>query len=131
MSLSDRLDALAAMPPAQLRDEWQRVYRDAAPRLSPDLLRHGIAYRLQEHAFGGLSATYRAALKSEVQTRPSLMPGTELVRGWNGRSIRVRVVDQGYLFEDKSYRSLSAIARAVTGTAWCGPRFFGLTDVAG
>lgn len=130
MSLSDCLDALAAMPPAQLRDEWQRIYRSAPPRLSPDLLRHGIAYRLQEKALGGLSAKSRGALKQEPTARPSLMPGTELVRGWNGRNIRVRVIEQGYLFEDRSYRSLSAIARAVTGTAWSGPRFFGLIDVA-
>jgi hypothetical protein len=55
-----------------------------------------------------------------------LKPGTRLVRSWHGRTISVLVSEAGYVFEDRTYRSLSRIAREVTGAAWSGPRFFGL-----
>ena len=127
--LQEQLDRLAEMTPAELREEWRRVYRADPPRLSPDLLRHGIAYRLQEKALGGLPGAVSRQLKRVATgTVPSgrLKPGTQLVRTWNGRTVSVRVTEDGFEFGDQTFRSLTAIAREVTGVAWSGPRFFGL-----
>ena len=119
--LQEQLDRLAAMTPADLREEWRRVYRADPPRLSPDLLRHGIAYWLGEKALGGLPGVVSRQLKRlATSALPStqLKPGTQLVRTWNGRTVSVRVTEGGYEFGDQTFRSLSAIAREVTGVAW-------------
>jgi hypothetical protein len=92
-NISDQLAALKAMTPAQLRAEWRRVYRTSPPRLTPDLLLRGIAFRLQERALGGLSAasgslldrTARQLERSEkaepgIGPHQRLKPGTRLVR---------------------------------------------------
>lgn len=132
--LEQQLETLASMSGAVLREEWEQVYDGPAPRISLDLLRLGIAYRLQERALGGLPKRTAKALGNILAHRamaPMLKPGTRLVRSWNGRTINVIVEeDGGYLFEEQRYRSLSAIAREVTGTAWSGPRFFGLAGTA-
>ncbi|MFS0736663.1 DUF2924 domain-containing protein [Sphingomonas sp. 1P06PA] len=131
--LAAQMAALAVMPPAQLPAEWHRVWKAGAPRLSADLLRLGIAYRLQEKALGSVGGSHSSALRQAVsrRKRPGLAPGTQLVRSWNGRSISVMVSDDGYIWEDRSYGSLTAIAREVTGTNWSGPRFFGLDGMHG
>lgn len=129
-SLEDTLAALATMSPAQLRDEWGRLYRSAPPRFSTELLRHAIGYRVQELEQPKQTAAAHRALRrlgsSKVPPSPTLRAGTRLMRSWNGRSIAVLVTDDGFIFEERTYRSLSAIAKAVTGTNWSGPRFFGL-----
>ena len=125
--LDQQLHRLAALPPADLPDEWRRVWKAPAPRLSPDLLRMGLAYRLQEKALGKLPARVARSIRSP-SAAPTIKPGTQLVRGWNGRSITVLVADDGYVFEGQTYRSLTAIAKLVTGAGWSGPRFFGLND---
>jgi hypothetical protein len=61
----------------------------------------------------------------ETRQQPTLTPGTRLIREWNGRTIAVEVRDDGFVWNDQSYRSLSQIAREVTGAHWSGPRFFG------
>lgn len=132
--LDEQLAKLATMSSAELAVEWERVHRAPAPRITPDLLRLGIAYRLQERALGGLSrATAHALRKRSGQPRlcDGTRPGTRLVRSWNGRTISVLVEEDGFVWEDRRYRSLSAIAREVTGAAWSGPRFFGLAGAAG
>jgi hypothetical protein len=96
------------------------------PRISPDLLRRGIAYRLQERAYGKLSPQVARILTSGGRAAPEVSAGTRLVREWNGRTIDVISTDKGMVWEGRTYRSLSAIAREVTGTAWSGPRFFGI-----
>ena len=119
--LQEQLDRLAEMTPAELRDEWRRVYRADPPRLSPDLLRHGIAYRLQEKALGGLPGAVSRQLKriaTGIVPSGRLMPGTQLVRTWNGKTVSVRVTEDGFEFGDQTFRSLSAIAREVTGVAY-------------
>lgn len=130
MNLDDRLQALAAMSLADLREEWEQVYREPAPRLAADLLRHGIAYRLQLQAMG--KGTAKAVMMHRrdlvLQTSRQLKPGAQLVRSWNGRTIAVDVTDSGYRYDDRDWTSLSAIARAVTGAHWSGPRFFGLAN---
>ena len=132
MRLEDDLARLATLSPAALRDAWAAAYGEEAPRLSPALLRMGIAYRWQEKILGGLSKRTAHRLASGKAPKPAitLSPGTQLVRSWNGRTLSVIVEEGGFLFEERRYTSLSAIARAVTGTAWSGPRFFGLKDQA-
>ena len=130
--VEDRLAALVGMPATALRQEWERVYGSPAPSISDELLRHGIAYRIQERARGGLSRAAASALRGSghgmdpAAVRSTLKPGTQLIRSWNGRTISVLVEKQGFLFEGEHHTSLSAIARHVTGTSWSGPRFFGL-----
>lgn len=129
--LDQRLEALAALSPAQLREEWQRVMKAPPPRLGADLLRLIIGYKLQEKALGGLSPVHARQLRQGSRAgAPSLKPGTRLLRRWNGRTVSVTVGEEGFLFEGRSYGSLSHIARDVTGAAWSGPRFFGLTGSA-
>lgn len=130
--LDEQLAQLATMSPAELRTQWRRALRSDPPRLSPDLLRRIIAYRLQERAHGGLSPARLRELRrmgaADSRATPKLKPGTRLVRGWQGRSVAVLVTEQGYMHDGRAYSSLSSIAREVTGTSWSGPRFFGLTQ---
>lgn len=125
--IEEELAALVALPETALRAEWQKVYKTPAPRLSPDLLRHGIAYRLQERAYGKLPAKVARQIAVDGRKKePEVSAGTRLVREWNGRTIDVIATDEGMIWEGRTYRSLSAIAREVTGTPWSGPRFFGI-----
>jgi len=104
------------------------------PRLGAVTLRRLLAYEIQSRALGGLSVQERRTLKAiAVRKRASEVnnataaPGTHLVREWNGRTYRVVVTETGYVLDGATYRSLSAVAKRITGTAWSGPRFFGLT----
>jgi Protein of unknown function (DUF2924) len=137
------LDCLPTLTSAQLRHEWQRLYRTPSPRLlSRDLLQRAIAHKIQEQAYGGLSQAARRRLQTlaraiaqqgEVALKPSpgQKPGARLVRQWRGETHCVLVLDNGFLYQDQRYRSLTAIARAITGAHWSGPRFFGLGSQAG
>lgn len=112
-----------------LSAEWRRLHRQEPPRLHPDLMRHALAYAVQERVLGKLPARIARALTSSPDAAPPparLTPGTQLIRIWNGRTIEVLVTDDGFSFEGRAYGSLSAIAREVTGAHWSGPRFFGL-----
>jgi hypothetical protein len=136
--LKEQLATLVTMSPASLRIEWRRVFREPAPALSDDLLRRDIAYRLQERARGGLAPDIRRRLdrlvrdadsghrKADAPRAASLRPGTRLVRDWHGKTHQVLVLDDGFLFEDRRYASLTRIACDITGANWSGPRFFGL-----
>jgi hypothetical protein len=130
-ALDEALAALEAMSSAKLQDEWRRLYKTEPPRLPTDLMRRALGYRLQEMSLrGGASAVHRALHRiaaGKPSASPRLKVGTQLMRSWNGRSIAVLVTEDGFSFEGRPYRSLSAIANAVTGTNWSGPRFFGLT----
>ena len=116
-----------------LRRRWQAVFGRPPPEhLTADLLRRMIANRVQEEAFGTLD---RATLKlldglaRRDGSRPAgrnLKVGTVLVRDYQGRRHTVTIEPEGYVWEGNLYSSLSAIARAITGTAWSGPRFFAL-----
>jgi hypothetical protein len=122
----------------ELRAEWCRLYKaDACPRLSRELLVRAVAYRVQELAFGGLSPEPQRHLRkiaqdvkvngvARLRARPALQPGTRLMREWRRRNYEVVVLDDGFSWQGKHYRSLSAVARTITGTAWSGPLFFGL-----
>ena len=135
--LQAQLSALQHMSQAQLKAEWLRVHKCPPPPLTTDLLARGIAWKLQERAHGGLApATVREVARLARQmagservnvTAGRIKPGTRLVRDWGRASHHVTVLEGGYLYRDRHYRSLSQIARDITGSHLSGPRFFGLT----
>ena len=137
-SLATEIAALGEMAYSDLRFAWQRLYRVHPPKkLSRDLLEFGVAWKLQERVLGGLSATTKRQLAELAKTMAtksdlakartvSLRPGARLVRAWGGETHEVLVVEDGFLWRGRTWRSLSVIAREMTGTHWSGPRFFGL-----
>ena len=134
-------EALARLPKlglGELRQQWRDLYKtEASPHLSRELLLRAVAYRMQEVTVGGLRPPRQRQLRQMAQQfkqtgaantprHPELKPGTRLIRDWQGRTYDVLVLDDGFSWQGTSYRSLSAIARKITGTAWSGPLFFGL-----
>ena len=125
---------LGDLPYLNLAARWQAVHGAPAPKgMSLRLLLLALAYRLQADAYGALdSKTSRylcavaAGTSEAVRPLPSLKPGMRLMREWNGRTNVVDVTEEGLLWSGETYPSLSAIARAITGARWSGPRFFGL-----
>ncbi len=127
----------------ELRSEWQRLHRMPPPiRLSRDLLMRGITYKLQERPLGSLSKSIirkleRLNLDSQASgaQKPappiSLKAGTRLVREWGGVTYAVLVHADGFEWNSRRYRSLTIVAREITGAHWSGPRFFGLRKCAG
>ena len=101
------------------------------PKSSTDFLRGNLAWALQALNQGYDPATLRKRQLNAISNPPSprkvrYMPGSRLVREWQGDTYEVTILDKGYLWQDRPYRSLSRIAREITGTKWSGPRFFGL-----
>ena len=139
--LTERLTALASLDAASLRAEWRRLYRSHPPkRAGRNILAHAVAYKLQERALGGLSATAKRKLRDLAEQLESgngtvfdpgivLKPGAKLLREWGGDTYVVIALEDGFEFEGRRYRSLTKIAREITGTHWSGPRFFGLKRV--
>ena len=114
-----------------LRRHWRVVFgRRPSADLSKDLLGRMIAYRLQERVFGGLDRESLRLLDGLTRhgspPRRRLKPGTVLVRDYQGQRHTVTVVAEGFDWQGTTYSSLSAIACAITGTVWSGPRFFAL-----
>jgi Protein of unknown function (DUF2924) len=134
-----RIIALDALATDQLRIEWQMLYRATPPtRLSRDLLMRGVAYKIQEQTHGGLSLRSRRVLRSfaggsdepgRSRAAPAinLRPGTKLVREWHQLVHTVSVLEDGFEYRGERYRSLSQIARRITGVHWSGPLFFGIS----
>jgi hypothetical protein len=134
------LEALKEFDATALQARWLELYRRPAPPfMRRDLLIRALAYRLQERAYGGLKPAIRRLLKKlqggeldaknlQVSVAPSLTPGVRLVREWNGEIHVVETVTDGFIWRGARYSSLSTIARAITGTNWSGPRFFGLLN---
>jgi hypothetical protein len=142
IELERRISALASLPPGPLRREWQRVLKAPAPAITPDLLRRGVAYRLQEAGGGGLTTAASRELDQLAKriakgdtplpaTALRLRPGTRLLRTWRDKTYVVLVGDTGFIFDNRVFPSLSPIAREITGTPWSGPRFFGLLSKKG
>ena len=129
-------------PPARNRAAlstlWQQTFGRPLPtRLSLTLAADALAYERQVQAARGLSRAAERALArlleppdaapSARSTRPRrFKPGTRLLRTWQGRTHTVTVADPGFIYAGRTYRSLSVIAREITGTSWSGPAFFGL-----
>lgn len=141
--LDAKLDALAAMSPAQLRGEWKTLSGEDLPNTPASLVSHLIAYRLQEKQFGklplqierqldrmtddrGWGARDSEGAADSAEPRAPIRLGTRFIREWNGKTISVTAVEGGFDWNGDTYRSLSEIARKVTGAHWSGPRFFGL-----
>ena len=142
-TISGQIAKLPALSRQQLLDLWQKLYRRAAPdgirreRMVPFL-----AYRMQENAYGGLQPATRSELRriarnlerssasKELVLQPRIKLGTRILRQWRGETHEVVVTRSGYEYRRASYRSLSEIARKITGTHWSGPAFFGLNSTS-
>ena len=128
-SIEDKLAALTTMSSAQLRDEWRALKGAPVPLISPSLLRLALGYELQARALGGLSriSQQRLVQLSAARTVTSAVrPGTRLIREWNGVAHIVEVGEDGVIrWNGAVWNSLSEVARAITGTRWSGPAFFG------
>jgi len=129
----DTLSALAALDRGALAEQWSVVFGCPAPRnCQATLLRCALAWHSQmtNQAKAGSNGIDRMLrkLQRSAATAPidSLAPGTRLLREWQGQTHHVTVLDHGFEYVGKSYRSLTAITRLITGTPWSGPQFFGL-----
>jgi len=136
-SLEQQLAELRGMTPAQLRAKWRECWRKPAPDIGPDLLRRGIAWKLQSRVYGDVPSHIKRELERAAErlrrgeglvssNRPSLKPGTRLVRSWQGKVHQVLVLAEGYEYDGRRFTSLTQVASAITGTHWSGPSFFGL-----
>ena len=124
-AIAAEIDRIRSLRLDALRRQWRLVFGRVPPAgLSKDLLGRMIAARLQERAFGGLdrdSLRFLASLaRHQRPPRRQLKPGTVLVREYQGRRHIVTTVHDGFDWQGTTYPSLSAIARAITGTAWVG-----------
>jgi Protein of unknown function (DUF2924) len=138
------VEMLRSLGKDELRARWTKTFGKAPPpALTKDLLGRMIAWRIQERFYGGHD---KATLKlldrlargetTKPSTEPRLRPGTVLMREHRGVRHTVTAIPDGFVWQDKSFSSLSAVARAITGTSWNGRRFFGMraerkTDQAG
>lgn len=120
-------------------EDWEAAFRTPPPPyLSVAFMQQAVMHHRQCKAQGGLPAKTRRALQriasgqsvGDVESS-SLTPGAHLLREWNGRTYQVSVVDGGFEMDGKTWRSLSAIARHITGAHWSGPRFFGVNSSSG
>lgn len=134
--------AVADVPRDELAAYWSNRFGRAPPKgCGRALLELAAAYAIQERALGGLKPDTRRALAVEMDSPPgegasrrrsrkqvisTIKPGTRLVREWNGHTHHVEMVEGGFVWNGKTHRSLSMIARQITGAHWSGPRFFGL-----
>ena len=130
-AIAAEIDRIRSLPLDALRGRWRGEFGRKPPAgLSKDMLGRMIAWQIQERAFGGLdrdSLTFLDSLaRHHRPARRQLKPGTVLVREYQGQRHTVTVGREGFDWQGARYPSLSAIARAITGTAWSGPRFFAL-----
>ena len=136
--LAAKLATLLEIATVDLRAEWRRLYRSHPPPcIRQELLVLAIAWKLQERVYGGLTAAQKRKLagiaedlrkNGDLSASPAIRmkPGLRLVREWRGETHTVLVLDDGFEWNGKRRRSLSAIAREITGTQRSGPCFFGL-----
>ena len=136
-----RLAALKAMSVNELKTEWQALFEAPAPNNSRTFLESRLAYRIQELTYGGPDKQTRRLLdlladevegtltrKSQIADPRNPVVGTKLIREWDGIAHTVTVLKEGFEWGGQRYKSLSAVARAITGTRWNGYRFFGLRE---
>ena len=146
IDLEDEIARVRDLDLSALRARWRSVSRRKAPdHLPRHLLYRMIAYRLQAECLGDLDRNTQRFLDKVAEgtrkgdelpasghrgSRHGLRPGTVLVREWDGKSQRVTVLDEGFAWNGSTYRSLTEVAFAITGTRWSGPRFFGIRSRA-
>jgi hypothetical protein len=140
-SVEEQLEILPSLPRADLAKLWQRLFNSPPnPKLRKPALIRFLAYRIQEQAYGSLSAATERRLRLlegaiaghtvlKSSSVPKIHPGTRLVREWQNQVHLVNVETGGYDYRGVRYRSLSEIARLITGTRWSGPLFFGLKAI--
>ncbi|MBX6323375.1 MAG: DUF2924 domain-containing protein [Rhodospirillaceae bacterium] len=139
-SVLARVAALRTTPTPQLKAMWRELFDREPPPYNRRFLESRLAYRIQELAHGGLKpqtierldALAEALGDPKAARRRSLerpIAGTRLIREWQGVEHCVTVLDEGFEYRGRLYRSLSAIARAITGTRWNGLVFFGLKSM--
>jgi len=125
----------------ELKTEWQVLFDAPAPNNSRSFLEGRLAYRIQELAYGGPDRDTRRMLdlladevdgtltrKAQIADPRNPLVGTKLIRDWDGVAHTVTVLKDGFEWEGRRYKSLSAVARAISGTRWNGYRFFGLRE---
>ncbi len=124
--------ALGGLARAELAARWMKAFgAPAASDVPPALMRKALAWEIQAKAFGGHAPKTLRALKAAAEGRPAASspanrPGMRLVREWNGVVHEVEALQDGWRWRGETWSSLSAIAKAITGAKWSGPRFFGL-----
>jgi hypothetical protein len=134
-TIAGEIERLSGLPLKELKAAWAAEFRRAPPKgLWRDLLLRTLVWRLQEKAFGGHDKVTLRLLQVYGQKRAGdkrcqrLKAGTLLVREFGGARHTVTIVPDGFVWQEKTYSSLSAVARLITGTNWNGPRFFGLRE---
>ena len=152
--LRRKIDALEDLTREELVERWQKAHGCLPPKgIKRNLLLYSAAWQLQTKHLGGLRGDAKSTLRRLINAgqptpatrssrgnvvrrgrttqpinhlRGKLAPGVRLVREWNGRMHVVEVIEDGFCHDGKTYRSLTAVAKRITGTQWSGPRFFGL-----
>ena len=127
--LAATMQAIEVMNLEELRVVWQTHFGPPPALRSVDLMRLMLSWRLQARTYGGVDAALRRKLRSKAAAdavTDDLANGTILIRDWQGQRVEVTVEEGGFRWLNQVYPSLSAVASAVTGTRWNGPRFFGL-----
>ena len=128
------VNAIEAMDRAALIATWSDFFDAPVPKnLSRQFLRRFLAFEVQARQFGGLPKTFLKNLNRQVAAAAQgnglgIEPGGRLLREWDGVTHSVEVIRGGYRWNGEIYRSLSSVARAITGARWSGPRFFGLAE---
>ena len=138
-AIEAEIDRVRSLGVDALRTLWRTTFRSSPPpAFSKDILARFLCWHIQEQAFGGLDPKTAKHLdglargdRSRADRPRRLKPGTVLLREYQGERHTVTVVANGYVWREATYASLSSIARAITGTAWNGPRFFGLRSDKG
>jgi len=135
-SIVTQVAELENMTTHELQQKWGTLYNSPPPiRISKQQIVGRLAYRLQELVYGGLPDDIRQQLenigefhsqKTVAEKSDKPVSGTRFIRDWNGKRYEVEVLDKGFAFNGKQYRSLTAIATEITGTKWNGHEFFGL-----
>jgi Protein of unknown function (DUF2924) len=139
LALDAEIAGLPDLDLAAVRERWHQLFGNPAPKsLRQAFLVKACAYQIQVKAFGGLSAATKRHLRevaeaarsgAAVPSVPKIKPGTQLLRTWQGKTHSVTVLEKGFVWNGGRHASLSAIAKAITGTNWNGPTFFGLRRV--
>jgi Protein of unknown function (DUF2924) len=133
-AIEPEIDRIRSLGLDELRTLWRATFRASQPpAFTKDLIARFLCWHIQEQALGGLdpkTANHLASLargdRSKTDRPRRLKPGTVLVREYQGERHTITVVANGFVWREATYASLSTIARAITGTNWNGPRFFGL-----
>lgn len=152
--VAEGLRELHALDRAELADRWTLAVNRPSPKsASRVFLLRALSYELQSKHAPGLSRADQKVLQTAlrdqgagstkaqfsmeaalqpIRSKPriALVPGSRLVREWNGRPYTVSVIEEGFVYKDKVWNSLSAIAKDITGAHWSGPRFFGLNKAS-